>query len=155
VTEQVTGIDLVKEQIRIAAGEGLDPHLEGLEPRGWAIECRINAEDPERGFLPCPGVVEIFRPPGGYGVRLDTHLYQGYELPMYYDSLIAKLIAYDRTRQGAISIMRRALEEFLIEPIRTTIPLHLRIMNDPDFQKGEFSTDFIERFIPPGEDEED
>jgi acetyl-CoA carboxylase biotin carboxylase subunit len=155
VTEQVTGIDLIKEQIRIAAGEGLDPHLEGLEPRGWAIECRINAEDPERGFLPCPGVVEIFRPPGGYGVRLDTHLYQGYELPMYYDSLIAKLIAYDRTRQGAISIMRRALEEFLIEPIRTTIPLHLRIMNDPDFQKGEFSTDFIERFIPPGEDEED
>lgn len=155
VTEQVTGVDLVKEQIKIAAGERLDLSMEDLRPRGWAIECRINAEDPHRGFLPCPGVVEVFRPPGGYGVRVDTHLYQGYELPIYYDSLIAKLISYDRTRHGAISVMRRALEEFLIGPIPTTIPLHLRIMDDPDFQRGEFTTSFIEKFIPPGEDEED
>lgn len=155
VTEQVTGVDLVKEQIRIAAGERLDPHLERIEPKGWAIECRINAEDPDRGFLPCPGTIERYRPPGGFGVRLDTHLYQGYELPMYYDSLIAKLVAHDATRQGAIRVMKRALEEFVIHPIRTTIPVNMRILDDPGFQRGEFSTDFIHRFVQEQEDEEE
>jgi acetyl-CoA carboxylase biotin carboxylase subunit len=154
VTEQVTGLDLVKEQIRIACGEPLEESLEELRPTGWAMECRINAEDPERNFLPCPGVIQEYRPPGGFGVRLDTHIYQGYELPMYYDSLMAKLISHDSTREGAIAIMRRALAEFVISPIRTTIPLHIKILDDPDFQRGEFSTDFVERFLPQ-EDEED
>lgn len=155
VTEQVTGIDLVKEQIRIAAGGRLEPYLERIQPKGWALECRINAEDPDRGFLPSPGTIEEYRPPGGFGVRLDTHLYQGYELPMYYDSLIAKLIAYDSTRQGAIKVMRRALEEFVILPIRTTIPLHIKILDDPDFQRGEFSTHFINRFVQQQDEEEE
>lgn len=155
VTEQVTGVDLVKEQIRIAAGEKLDPCLERIRPKGWALECRINAEDPERGFLPCPGIIERYRPPGGFGIRLDTHLYHGYELPMYYDSLIAKLVAHDVTRQGAIRVMKRALEEFVIHPIRTTIPLHIKILDDPGFQRGEFSTDFIHRFVQKQDDEEE
>jgi len=156
VTEQVTGLDLVKEQIRIASGDPLEPSLlEGIRPKGWALECRINAEDPQRGFLPCPGVVEELRAPGGFGVRLDTHLYQGYELPMYYDSLIAKLITYERTRDGAICVMKRALKEFVISPIRTTIPFHLRILEDPDFRNGRFDTDFIKRFLPPEDEEED
>jgi acetyl-CoA carboxylase biotin carboxylase subunit len=154
VTELVTGVDLVKEQIRIAAGKPLDSSLEEIQPRGWAIECRINAEDPERNFIPSPGTVEQYIPPGGFGVRLDTHLYQGYDLPIYYDSLIAKLISYDRTRQGAIGVMKRALKEFTISPIRTTIPLHLKIMDDPDFVQGNFTTDYIKRFIPPDDDEE-
>ena len=128
---------------------------EDIRPRGWAIECRINAEDPERNFLPSPGVIEVYRPPGGFGVRLDTHLYQGYELPIFYDSLIAKLIAYDLTRNGAIRIMKRALEEFRIEPIKTTIPLHLRIMDDPLFRKGQFTTHFIQRLPPADAEEED
>lgn len=155
VTELVTGVDLVKEQIRLAWGDPLDPALEDIQVRGWAIECRINAEDPDRGFLPSPGTVDQYRPPGGFGVRLDTHLYQGYDLPIYYDSLVAKLLAYDRTRDGAIRIMRRALEEFTISPLKTTIPLHLRILQDPDFLQGRFTTDFIEKFYPDEEEEED
>ncbi len=155
VTELVTGVDLVKEQIRLACGYPLDPALEELQLRGWAIECRINAEDPDRNFLPSPGTVEQYRPPGGFGIRLDTHLYQGYELPIYYDSLVAKLLAHDRTREGAIRIMRRALEEFTISPLKTTIPLHLRILQDPDFLQGRFTTDFIKKFYPDEEEEED
>ncbi len=148
VTEMTTGIDLVKEQIRLATGSKLDYTFEDLILRGWAIECRINAEDPERNFLPSPGVVETYRPPGGFGIRLDTHLYQGYELPVFYDSLIAKLIAFDLTRTGAINVMKRALTEFRIEPLKTTIPLHRRIMTDPDFIKGDFDTGFVTRFVP-------
>ncbi len=155
VTEQVTGLDLVKEQIRIAWEEPLTPLLKQIKPSGWALECRINAEDPQRGFLPCPGLVEELKVPGGFGVRVDTHLYQGYELPMYYDSLVAKLISYDRTREGSISVMRRALKEFVIHPIRTTIPLHLRILEDPDFIAGRFDTEFVKRFFPQQEDEQD
>ena len=155
VTELTTGIDLVKEQIRLAAGGKLDTTFEDVQWRGCAIECRINAEDPERNFIPSPGKIELYRPPGGFGVRLDTHLYQGYELPVFYDSLIAKLIAFDLTREGAIRIMRRALEEFGIAPIKTTIPLYLRIMGDPSFQRGDFDTGFIKRFVPDLEDEED
>jgi len=155
VTELTTGIDLVKEQIRLSAGGLLDYSYDDLNRRGWAIECRINAEDPERNFLPSPGTVEAYMPPGGFGIRLDTHLYQGYELPIYYDSLIAKLISFDLTRQGAIAIMKRALAEFVISPLKTTIPLYRRIMDDPSFRAGEFDTGFIHKFVPEEEEEED
>ena len=148
VTEVVTGVDLVKEQIRIAAGHRLTFGYDDLPRNGWAIECRINAEDPDRNFLPSPGTVDVYRPPGGRGVRLDTHLYQGYELPIYYDSMVAKLIAFDRTRPGAIQIMKRALAEFTIAPLKTTIPLHLRILEDDRFVAGAFDTGFIRSFVP-------
>ncbi len=148
VTELVTGIDLVKEQIHLACGEPLRHTIEEIRPRGWAIECRINAENPEKGFLPCPGTVDTYRAPGGFGVRLDTHLYQGYGLPIFYDSLIAKLIAHGTTREGAIAVMKRALQELVISPIETTIALYLQIMDDPLFRRGQFDTSFIERFVP-------
>lgn len=154
VTEITTGIDLVKEQIRLAAGEKLGYTFDDLCMRGWAIECRINAENPENNFMPCPGTVREFRPPGGFGVRLDTHVYQGYELPIYYDSLIGKLITFDLDRMGAIAIMKRALAELRIAPLKTTIPLYRQIMDDADFQRGHFTTDFVARFIPE-DDEED
>jgi acetyl-CoA carboxylase biotin carboxylase subunit len=154
VTELTTGIDLVKEQIRLAAGEKLGYSFDDLNLRGCAIECRINAEDPDRNFLPCPGTVDEYLPPGGYGVRLDTHLYQGYELPIYYDSLIAKLVSFDLTRAGAIAIMKRALDEFRIAPLKTTIGLHRRVMEDPLFCEGNFDTSFIGKFIPPEDDED-
>ena len=155
VTELTTGKDLVKEQVRLAAGENLGYDFNDLPRSGCAIECSINAENPENNFMPSPGRIEIYHPPGGFGVRLDTHLYQGYELPIYYDSLIAKLITYDLTRQGAIRIMKRALAEFSVQPIKTTIPLYLTIMDDPDFQKGDFDTGFINRFLPDDDDEDD
>jgi acetyl-CoA carboxylase biotin carboxylase subunit len=154
VTELTTGIDLVKEQIRLASGEDLGYSFDDLNLRGWAMECRINAEDPERNFLPSPGTIEEYHPPGGFGVRVDTHLYQGYELPIFYDSLIAKLITHDLTRQGAIRIMKRALEEFRIKPLKTTIPLYLKVMEDPFFRDGDFTTDFIKRFVADEDDDE-
>jgi acetyl-CoA carboxylase biotin carboxylase subunit len=147
VTELTTGIDLVKEQIRLASGERIGYSYEDIIRRGWAIECRINAEDPDRNFAPSPGKITEYQPPGGFGVRLDTHLYQGYELPIYYDSLIAKLLSYDLTRDGAIRIMKRALNEFKIGPVKTTIPFHKKVMDDSRFQKGDFNTDFIKRFV--------
>jgi len=156
ITEMTTGIDLVKEQIRLSAGGRLDYTFDDLTIRGWAIECRINAEDPARGFLPSPGTIEEYRVPGGFGVRLDSHIYQGYELPIYYDSLIGKLISYDLTREGAIQIMKRALEEFVIQPLKTTIPLYIKIMEEKDFQNGDFNTTYIQRFLPEeGEDDEE
>ena len=155
VTEMVTGVDLVKEQVRLADGGELEYAFEDLDLRGWAIECRINAENPDMGFMPSPGTIEEYRPPGGFGVRLDTHLYQGYELPVYYDSLVAKLIGYGMTRDGAIRVLRRALREFVIQPIKTTIPLHLRILDDPAFQAGEIDTGYIGRFVPDDDDEDD
>jgi acetyl-CoA carboxylase biotin carboxylase subunit len=155
VTELTTGVDLVKEQIRLSSGGTLDYAYEDLNKRGWAIECRINAEDPQRNFLPSPGVIKQYRPPGGFGVRLDTHLYQGYELPIYYDSLIAKLISFDLDRQGAIAIMRRALDEFEIFPVKTTIPLYREIMDDADFCEGNFDTGFINKFVPEEEDDDE
>jgi acetyl-CoA carboxylase biotin carboxylase subunit len=154
VTELVTGKDLIKEQIRLSSGEELGYTTEDLRPRGWAIECRINAEDPDRNFSPSPGVIKEYHPPAGFGVRLDSHLYQGYELPIFYDSLIAKLISYDLTRYGAIRIMKRALEEFRIKPVKTTIPLYLKILEDSDFHKGEFDTGFIKRFVPEEDEDE-
>jgi acetyl-CoA carboxylase biotin carboxylase subunit len=155
VTELVTGIDLVKEQIRLASGEELGYTFDDLNSRGWAIECRINAEDPSKNFLPCPGSVEKYHPPAGFGVRVDSHLYQGYELPVFYDSLIAKLISYDLSRERAIDVMKRALEEFTISPIKTTIPLYLEIMDDPSFRRGDFDTSFIKRFAPDDDDDDD
>jgi acetyl-CoA carboxylase biotin carboxylase subunit len=154
ITELTTGVDLVKEQIRLTADGKIEFSFDDLPKRGWAIECRINAEDPDRNFQPSPGIVEEYRPPGGNGVRLDTHLYQGYELPIFYDSLIAKLVSFDLTRKGAISIMKRALDEFKISPLKTTIPLYRIIMDDPAFQSGEFDTGFINKFVQE-EDEDD
>jgi biotin carboxylase len=154
VTEMTTGVDLIKAQIRLAAGQDLTFREEEIKPRGWAIECRLNAEDPAQNFKPSPGLITEFHAPGGFGVRLDTHIYQGYELPIYYDSLIGKLITHDVTRAGAIRIMKRALRELRIQPIKTTIPLHLQIMDDPLFQEGRFNTAFIKRFVPEEEEEE-
>jgi acetyl-CoA carboxylase biotin carboxylase subunit len=155
VTEMVTGVDLVKEQVRLADGGKLEYTFDDLDSRGWAIECRINAENPDFNFAPSPGTIEEYRPPGGFGVRLDTHLYQGYELPIYYDSLVAKLIGYDMTRDGAIRVLRRALHEFIIQPIKTTIPLYLRILDDPAFQEGDINTGYIRRFVPDDDDDDD
>ena len=155
VTELTTGIDLVKEQIRLASGEGIGYSFEDINRRGWAIECRINAEDPDRNFAPSPGKITEYQPPGGFGVRLDTHLYQGYELPIFYDSLIAKLISYDLTRDGAIRIMKRALNEFKIEPVKTTIPFYQKVMDDSRFQNGDFNTNFIKRFVQDEDKEDD
>ncbi len=144
VTEMVTGVDLIKLQLEVAAG-GRVEIPSGLTARGHAIECRINAEDPER-FVPSPGRIETFHPPGGPGIRLDTHAYEDYVVPPYYDSLIAKLVAHGRDRAEAIERMARALEFFVVEGIQTSIPLHRRIMQDRSFRKGDFSTRFMERF---------
>jgi len=147
VTECVTGLDLIKEQLRIAAGEKLHYKQEDIKFTGSAIECRINAEDPDKDFMPSPGKINILDLPGGRGVRIDTHAYQGYEIPPYYDSMIAKLIVHGKDRNEAITIMRRALDEFIVEPIKTTIPFHKKAMNNPSFIKGKFSTDFIEKLF--------
>jgi acetyl-CoA carboxylase biotin carboxylase subunit len=147
VTEEVTGIDLIKEQIRIAAGEELRFRQKDIPQYGHAIECRINAEDPERNFAPSPGTIIELRAPGGPGVRLDSHAYAGYRIPPNYDSMIGKLIVHRRTREQAISAMKRALNEFHISPIKTTIPLHLRIMDDQHFQSGDVDTGFVERVL--------
>jgi acetyl-CoA carboxylase biotin carboxylase subunit len=145
VTELVTGLDLVREQIRIAAGEPLGFAQEDVVHRGSAIECRINAEDPAAGFRPCPGTITRWLAPGGPGVRLDTHACQGYRVPPNYDSLVAKLLVYQPTRLQAIAAMRRALAEFVIEGIHTTIPLHREIFNNSAFLEGQVDTTFIER----------
>jgi len=149
VTEMVTSIDLVKSQILIAAGLKMDqiiPRLERKGQRGHAIECRINAEHPEK-FTPSAGKIKAFNVPGGLGVRVDTAAYAEGVIPPYYDSLIAKLITFGRDRSEAIMRMRRALEMFIVEGIHTTIPLHRRILDDPDFQAGRFDTKYMERFL--------
>jgi len=145
VTEMVTGIDLIKEQIRIAAGEKLGYTQKDVRVNGWAIECRINAEDPNRNFMPSPGKITGYRVPGGIGVRVDSAVYEGYEIPPYYDSMVAKLIVWGRDRNEAISRMKRALEEYEIEGVKTTIPFHLRILDNAFFQRGDFYTNFIQR----------
>jgi len=144
VTEAVTGIDLVRAQIRIAAGEDLGIRQKDVRMRGAAIECRICAEDPDRGFLPAPGRIEKLRVPGGPGVRDDSGIYEGYLMPVHYDSLVAKVIAWGSDRKEAIGRMRRALGEYVIEGIPTTIPFHRRVMNDPRFLAGDLHTRFIE-----------
>lgn len=143
VTEEVTGIDLIEQQIRVAAGEELKPFE--LEFTNHAIECRINAEDPAHNFRPSAGVITVFHPPGGHGVRLDTHAYSGYRIPPHYDSMIAKLIVSAPTREDAIKKMKRALKEFIIEGIKTTIPYHIQLMDDENFIKGTFDTKYLER----------
>jgi acetyl-CoA carboxylase, biotin carboxylase subunit len=145
VTEMLTGIDLIKAQIRIAADEPLGFSQKDIKRTGCAIECRINAEDPELGFRPCPGVIDRFRSPGGFGVRLDTHVHEGYRISPKYDSLICKLIVHQPTREEAIRCMRRALEEFDISPTKTTIPLFQKILRLEAFAKGEVDTGWIDR----------
>jgi acetyl-CoA carboxylase biotin carboxylase subunit len=144
VTEMITGVDLVKEQIRVAAGERLS--VRGLPPlRGHVIEVRVNAEDPTRNFQPSPGRIEVFNPPGGPGVRVDTHIYTGYTVPPYYDSLLAKLICQGGTRMEAIKRMQIALDSFIVEGVTTTVPFLGRVMQNPRFQAGEVDTKFLER----------
>jgi acetyl-CoA carboxylase biotin carboxylase subunit len=145
VTELVTGLDLVREQIRIAAGEPLGFTQEQVPHRGVAIECRINAEDPDADFRPSPGLVSRWQPPGGPGVRLDSHVVTGYRVPPNYDSLLAKLLVHQPTRAEALAVMRRALAEFKVEGVKTTIPRHIQIFNHSAFIEGEVDTTFIER----------
>ncbi len=147
VTEQITGVDIIKEQLRIAAGEPMK-HARQEEVRlsGHAIEFRINAEDPLHNFRPHPGKIDVFNPPGGFGVRVDSHMYSGYSVPPYYDSLLAKLIVWGETRAEAISRARRALDEFIVVGIPTTIPFHQYVIEEAHFQSGEVYTDFVERY---------
>jgi acetyl-CoA carboxylase biotin carboxylase subunit len=147
VTEEVTGIDLVKEQILIAAGEKLTFDQKDIEFHGHAIECRINAEDPARNFTPSPGTIGLYYAPGGHGVRVDSHIYSGYVIPSYYDSLISKLIAYGDNRKTSLERMYRALSEYLIRGVKTTIPLHKAILSDPAFIAGKATTAYLEEFL--------
>jgi len=145
VSEMVTGWDLIKMQLKVAAGEDLELTQKDIKCRGVAIECRINAEDPANNFSPCPGMITRYIPPGGPGVRVDTHVYQGWTVSPSYDSMLCKLIAYQPTRAEAIATMRRALSEFVIEPIKTTIPASLSILSHNLFVKGKVDTEFVER----------
>lgn len=144
VTEMVTGVDLIKEQIKIANNEKLSFSQEDVTFNGWAIECRINAENPFKNFMPSPGQIEMYLPPGGIGVRVDSAAYPGYRIPPHYDSMIAKLISYGATREEAVNKMKRALDEFLVEGIKTTIPFHRLVMDHDVFKKGDFNTKFLE-----------
>jgi acetyl-CoA carboxylase biotin carboxylase subunit len=141
----VTGHDLIKLQLKIAAGLPIKFDQKSIKHSGVAIECRINAEDPENDFAPCPGTITRFIPPGGPGVRVDTHVYQGWKVSPNYDSMIAKLIVHQRTRAEAIVTMKRALQEFIIEPIKTTIPACLDILSHSLFVKNQIDTGFVER----------
>ena len=147
VTELITGIDIVKEQISVAAGEPLSFAQEDVRITGHALECRVNAENPET-FAPSPGRVEAFNLPGGPGIRVDTFVHAEATVSPHYDSLIAKVMAHGRTREEAISRMRRALEMTVIEGIQTSVPMHLKILADEDFQQARISTSFMERFLP-------
>jgi acetyl-CoA carboxylase biotin carboxylase subunit len=147
VTEEVTDTDLIKEQIRIADGQHLRMNQEDVVINRHAIECRINAEDPLRNFAPCPGTIDLYYPPGGHGVRVDSHVYGGYHIPPYYDSMIGKLITYGRNREIAMDRMYRALGEFIISGIKTTIPFSKAIMQDPVFRSGKATTKFVEEFV--------
>jgi acetyl-CoA carboxylase biotin carboxylase subunit len=141
VTEEVIDYDLIKEQIKVAAGIPISG--KNYEPNMHAIECRINAEDPYNDFRPSPGKITTLHVPGGHGVRVDTHIYDGYVIPPYYDSMIAKLISVAQTRDEAIETMKRALSEFVIEGVKTTIPFHLKMMDDPNFRAGNFNTGYL------------
>jgi acetyl-CoA carboxylase biotin carboxylase subunit len=147
VSEMVTGIDLVKAQIRVAAGEKLGLTQKDIVPRGHAIECRINAEDPAHNFRPCPGRIERIIAPGGFGVRFDSHATTGYTVPPHYDSLVGKLIVHQPTRQEAIQTMIRALKELRIEGIKTTVPLHLEVLVNTAFHESQVDTTFVERML--------
>ncbi len=147
VSELVTGIDLVKEQIKIASGEKLTLSQDDVEIKGHALECRINAEDPDKDFIPCAGQITHFIPPGGPGIRIDTGIYSGYSIPPFYDSLIAKLIVLGNNRTESILRMKRALDEFIIEGVKTTIPFHKKVMDNSYFKKGEVYTNFLQKRI--------
>ncbi|MDG2311227.1 MAG: acetyl-CoA carboxylase biotin carboxylase subunit, partial [Flavobacteriales bacterium] len=142
ITEEVINYDLVKEQIKLAAREKISGR--NHFPAMHAIQCRINAEDPDRNFAPCPGTITHYNQPGGHGVRVDTHVYAGYRIPPYYDSMISKLIVVAQTREEAITKMERALDEYIIEGVKTTIPFHQRLMKNEKFRSGNFTTKFLE-----------
>jgi acetyl-CoA carboxylase biotin carboxylase subunit len=144
ITEEVINFDLIKEQIKLAAGDKIEK--EAYYPQLHSIQCRINAEDPLNDFRPSPGKITEYHQPGGHGVRVDTHVYAGYVIPPYYDSMISKLITVARTREEAIKKMERALEEYYIEGIKTTIPFHQKLMKDEKFREGDFTTKFMESF---------
>ena len=144
VTEAITGIDLIKEQIKIAATNVCELKQSNIQFSGHAMEFRINAEDPDKGFLPMPGTIELFLPAGGPGVRVDSHVYPGYKVPPNYDSLLAKLIVWAPTREECINRSKRALSEFIIDGIKTTIPFHLEVLEHPEFINGNVTTKFIE-----------
>ncbi|MFV8827281.1 acetyl-CoA carboxylase biotin carboxylase subunit [Alkalihalobacterium sp. APHAB7] len=145
VSELVTGVDLIKEQILVASGVKLSFTQEDIQIDGWSIECRINAENPDKNFMPSPGKIEMYLPPGGLGVRVDSAVYPGYTITPFYDSMIAKLIVHGRDREEAIARMKRALNEFVIDGVETTIPFHLRLLEHPDFISGNFDTKFLEK----------
>jgi acetyl-CoA carboxylase biotin carboxylase subunit len=145
ITEQVIDFDLIREQILVAAGEPISG--KNYTPKLHSIECRINAEDPYNNFRPSPGKITVLHSPGGHGVRLDTHVYAGYTIPPNYDSMIAKLITTAQTREEAISKMKRALDEFVIEGIKTTIPFHRQLMDHPDYISGNYTTAFMDTWV--------
>ncbi|PLR99880.1 acetyl-CoA carboxylase biotin carboxylase subunit [Bacillus sp. T33-2] len=146
VTEMVTGVDLIKEQIKVASGERLQFKQSDVAFNGWAIECRINAENPSKNFMPSAGRINMYLPPGGFGVRVDSAAYPGYTIPPYYDSMIAKVITYGNSREEAVDRMKRALGEFVIEGVHTTIPFHLKLLNHEKFVEGQFNTKFLEMY---------
>jgi acetyl-CoA carboxylase biotin carboxylase subunit len=146
VTEMVTGIDLIQEQIKIASGRPISVSQDEVTFNGWSIECRINAENPDKNFMPSPGKIEMYLAPGGLGVRVDSAVYPGYFIPPYYDSMIAKLITYGNTRQDAINRMKRALREYVIDGVDTTIPFHLKLLEHEKFVSGDFNTKFLENY---------
>lgn len=147
VTEMITGIDLVKEQIYVASGEKLFYTQDDIDIRGWSIECRINAEDPSKNFIPCPGKITKYVPPGGPGVRVDSAAFQGWNIPHYYDSMLGKLVTWGQDREEAIARMERALDEFVIEGVKTTIPFHQIVIKNKHFKRGDIDTGFIEKHI--------
>ncbi|GKW44381.1 acetyl-CoA carboxylase biotin carboxylase subunit [Planococcus sp. NCCP-2050] len=146
VTEMITGIDLIQQQLKVASGETLAYKQEDVTFKGWAIECRINAENPAKNFMPSAGKVNMYLPPGGLGVRIDSAMYPGYSIPPYYDSMVAKLITFADTREEAIAKMKRALGEFVIEGVHTTIPFHSKLMDHEVFKSGDFNTKFLEKY---------
>lgn len=146
VTELVTGVDLIKEMIFVASGKPLSLKQEDVTFNGWAIECRINAENPEKNFMPSAGKINMYLPPGGLGIRVDSAAYPGYTIPPYYDSMIAKVISYGATREEAIARMKRALSEFAVEGVQTTIPFHLKLLEHEVFVSGDFNTKFLEKY---------
>lgn len=150
ISEMISGIDIIKEQIRVAAGERLSVTQKEVKLQGHAIECRINAENPYANFAPCPGQITFYAPPGGFGVRVDSHAYCGYRIPPHYDSMIGKLIVYAPTRREALAKCRRALEEYLIEGVKTTIPFEQFILDTKEFRQGNYDTGFIERIMKGG-----
>ncbi|HSI66910.1 MAG TPA: acetyl-CoA carboxylase biotin carboxylase subunit [Planococcus sp. (in: firmicutes)] len=146
VTEMITGIDLIQQQLKVASGEHLAYRQEDVTFKGWSIECRINAENPAKNFMPSAGRIDMYLPPGGMGVRIDSAMYSGYNIPPYYDSMVAKLITFADTREEAVSKMKRALGEFVIEGVFTTIPFHLKLMDHEVFKSGDFNTKFLEKY---------